>query len=518
MEYQLKKQICPVCETVSDFTGEQPVDLEISLPDYCPDIERILKCRLCPAVSSKSISGDRLEIEGNALITLYYLDSKKQAVRCCEHNSPFSCSFKLRPDLVDPVVVIRLRTDYLNCRAVSPRRADIHGAFTVSAVVYAKTEQEVCCGIEGSDIQQKTHNELYSKLCGSAQQIFSVTETLDIGQGKGLPEGIIRSDLTVRADSSKALTDKLMVNGEAVLRILYVTDVETGSTDTMTFNIPFTQVLDIQGVTADTTNELRLDVMSYDTSLKSEYDENSTLVTLDARICATVLASEEAEVTVVDDAYSTDYELELRSDQCRFTRLLSCSENSINIKEDVDLGSNGITRILDVWCESISSISSYENEALKIRGKLICSILALGSDSVPFYAERPLEFSFEPDMPPAGGTVSTRLSIAPIATGFRITGDNTIELKAELRLCTTILDTRSCRVITSAQYSEDKPRIKDTTAALTLYYADEGEALWDIAAAYCTSVEALRSENELTDDIIPQRRMLLIPVAGRTTA
>ena len=77
MEYQCKKEVFPVCETVFEGTSEQPVDLELSLPDYCPDIERILKCRLCPSVSSKNISGDRLDVDGMVLISLYYLDSKK---------------------------------------------------------------------------------------------------------------------------------------------------------------------------------------------------------------------------------------------------------------------------------------------------------------------------------------------------------------------------------------------------------------------------------------------------------
>ncbi len=512
MEYQLKKELCPTCEAVFEGTSEQPVDLDISLPDYCPDIERLLKCRICPTVSGKTISGDRLEVEGTALITLYYLDSKKKAVRYCEHNSPFSCSFKLRPELADPVAVVKLRTDYLNCRAVGPRRVDIHGAFTVCAVVYARTEQEFCSGIEGSDIQQKTHSEGYSRLCGTGQQIFSITETLDIGQGKGSPEGILRSGLTVRAESCKALTDKLMVNGEAVLHLLYVTDVETGAADTMTFHIPFTQVLDVQGVTSETVNELRLDVMNFDASLKSEYDENSTLVTLDARICATVIATEPSEMVVVDDAYSTDYELELTSKPCSFTELLSLSENSLVLKEEAALGENGITQMMDVWCESVSSVASYENDALTIRGKVLCAMLALDSEGTPFYAERALEFSYSPEISVHGGTVNARVQVTPLSVSFRITGDNTIELKAELRCAAAVFSTRSCKAVTAAQTSEERRRQKDSAAALTIYYADEGENLWGIARQYCTSVEALRLENELTEDVFTGRTMLLIPV------
>ncbi len=512
MEYQLKKEICPVCEAVFEGSSEQPVDLDLSLPDYCPDIERILKCRICPSVVGKSIAGDRLEIEGNALITLYYLDSKKQAIRSCEHNSPFSCSLKIKPDLKDPVSVVKLRTDYLNCRALSPRRVDIHGAFTVSTVVYAKTEQEICSGIVGDDIRQKTHTEHYSRLCGTGQQMFSITETLDIGQGKGMPESIIRSELSVRRESVKALSDKLMLNGEAVLRLLYVTDIETGSADTMTFNIPFTQVIDVQGISGDSVNDITLEVMSYDASLKSEYDENSTLVTLDARICATVMAVEDGETEIVDDAYSTMYESELITKQCRITRLPVMTEKDISVKSDVTTGENGITRITDIWCDTVSSIPAVENDSIIVKGKLLCCIFAADGDGVPFYAERPVEFSYSPEITGNVKDMNIKLNVQPLSLSFRITGDNTVEIKAELRICISAAESCVCRIVTSASYNEDKPRIKDKTAALTLYYADEGESLWSIARSYCTSVEAIKLENELEEDTVQSRNMLLIPM------
>ncbi len=512
MEYQLKKEICPVCEAAFEGSSEQPVDLDLSLPDYCPDIERILKCRICPSVISKSIAGDRLEIEGTALITLYYLDSKKQAIRSCEHSSPFSCSFKIKPDLIDPISVVKLRTDYLNCRAVSPRRADIHGAFTVNAVVYARTDREYFSSIDGNDIQQRTHTEGYSRLCGTGQQIFSVAETLDIGQGKGLPESILRSELSVRKESCKALSDKLMLNGEAVLRLLYVTDIETGAVDTMTFNIPFTQVIDVQGISGESVNEIMLEVMSFDASLKSEYDESSTLVTLDARICATVIGVEDSGVEIIDDAYSTDYELETTDKQCRFTRLLSLDEKDITVKSEVSTGDNGITQIIDVWCDSVSSMSSVENEGLIIKGKLVCCIFALDKEGVPFYVERPVEFSYKPEINGDVSNINVRLNVEPMAPGFRITGDNTVELKADIRLCSAIFENTSCKAISGAQYSEDKMRSKDKNAALTLYYADEGEKLWSIARQYCTSVEAVKLENDITDEVIQARDMILIPM------
>ena len=125
MEYQLAQENCFVCENVFEGTSEQPVDLDFSLPDYCPDIEKILKCRIYPSVMSKNISSDRLDIDGVAVIKFYYLDTRKQAIRLCEHTSPFSCSFNIKSNAQDFTAIAKVKTEYLNCRALTPRRLDI---------------------------------------------------------------------------------------------------------------------------------------------------------------------------------------------------------------------------------------------------------------------------------------------------------------------------------------------------------------------------------------------------------
>lgn len=512
MEYQLKKENCCICETVFEGTSEQAIDLDFSLPDYCPDIERILKCRICPSVMSKNISGDRLDIDGVAVIRLYYLDSKKQAIRVCEHTSPFSCTFNLKSTVQDLTPIVKLKTEYLNCRALSPRKLDIHGAFSVCVSVYAKAEQEYCCSIEGEDIQQKKHTESVSCLCGIGQQQFSVSEVLDIGQGKGSPESILRSEFTIDIESAKALSDKVMLKGEAVLRLLYVTDIETGAQDTMTFHIPYSQVIDAQGISDTSQNDICLEVMNYDVSLKSEYDESSTLVTLDAKICATVFAYEERSIEVIDDAYSTDYELELAIKQNQYPRMIAMPNHELSVKQEVRTGDNGISKIIDTWCDGIHSISTYDGNTLTTKGKVNCCIFALDREGVPFYVERPLEFLFTPDIPQGVTELHTKIQFSCSSLNFRITGDNTVELKADLKLKGTVFENKICRSVTGAVSDEEKKRIKDKNAALTLYYADEGENLWNIARLYCTSVEAIRLENELTDDVIQAHSMVLIPM------
>ncbi len=55
----------------------------------------------------------------------------------------------------------------------------------------------------------------------------------------------------------------------------------------------------------------------------------------------------------------------------------------------------------------------------------------------------------------------------------------------------------------------DKPMAD--SPALVVYFAKEQEALWDIAKKFRTSVDLIKSENELKDDVLDTRRILLIP-------
>lgn len=76
MDYSVNKEELAVSEIVFDECQEQPVDLDFGLPDYCPDIQRILKCQVYPRITMRNISGDRLEVEGTASVKLLYLDEE----------------------------------------------------------------------------------------------------------------------------------------------------------------------------------------------------------------------------------------------------------------------------------------------------------------------------------------------------------------------------------------------------------------------------------------------------------
>ena len=78
-------------EQIFDGVQECPVDTEYTLPDYCADIQKILKCIVTPEVTSVSAAGDSLTIDGCASMHVLYLDAKGGCVRGFDTKKEFTC-------------------------------------------------------------------------------------------------------------------------------------------------------------------------------------------------------------------------------------------------------------------------------------------------------------------------------------------------------------------------------------------------------------------------------------------
>lgn len=244
MEYMLSREALAANEIIYDGCQEQPVDLDINLPDYCPDIQRILKCQVYPRIASRNITGDRLELDGNYTLTILYLDSGGMAVRCYESNQSFSTVINLKQNADNAQIYAFTRVEYINCRATSPRRLDIHGSFSVCARVTAQTENEVISNIDGEGVEQQKNKITLNKVAGFRQQQFNVDEVLELGQGKPAADSIVRADAFATVQDYSAVGNKLMIKGEVCIKFVYSSIDDEMALEVMEYAIPFSELLD----------------------------------------------------------------------------------------------------------------------------------------------------------------------------------------------------------------------------------------------------------------------------------
>ena len=492
MEYNLLKKSVAAPHILLDTVCEQPVDVDLTLPDYCPDIERILRCMLIPKVYLSNISGDRLSVEGGACVRVIYLDSVKGCVRSFEYTAPFSASFELKDSPEHAAVFSDTKPEYMNCRALSPRKLSLHGAFSLYAKVIVKSPLGYTAYEDGGDLMTDTAAVSASELCGLCRDVFSVREEFPMS---GRPEvaAFITHRMTVRITELKAIRDKIMLTGEGQLDLLYLSDLDSGTVETMSCAFPISKIVDCEGAGEESVIDARLDLMTYDISLSDDALGGSAVLSMDAKLCFNALCRCEKEISLITDCYSTDHKTEARYEPFSCACHTRCLRFTDNVKAAVSLG-EGVRRVIDLHAERMIVSAAISGGAPLLSSKMNLSVLYENAEGEIRSVDRDVDFSYNPSVDHVDSVEGVNACVESMS--WRIADEKTVEIRGEIGYRMTVSERISRSALTSVTADDEAGEIQQD-GALILCYADRGERIWDIAKRYAARPDDVMSENNL---------------------
>ena len=504
MGSEMKKEILSFCEEKERLKGERSVDTELSLPDYCKDIKRILRCTLTPQIQSVSTSGEKISIRGTALIRVIYADEKEN-MDCCEKPVDFSLSLQSSQADGRATVLAEAHTDYVNCRAVSRRKVSISGSIGVLCKVLSKSLTEIpTCAPEGVEVCKNKRTQLLAVCMG--EKSFEMSETVALSKDTPSVGKIIFTDAWVETESLKAVQDKLLIKGELCVKTVYLTEDGTNKVEAHMHRMPLSQITDIEGIDESCEISVRCRIGQLNVTAKSDSSESGRLIDISARINCFVTGEKATEYEYISDCYCTRGRY-MPEYAVRETLVPVFSQSrSLKLKKSIQLPSSG--EICHVWISDYSTDARVKEGTVHGRISLTACILYLDEKGIPAFCERELELDADTESGTecASPVCSFDIQIRDIKASSDKEGsaELTAEVMSEMRLCELYKDRYVCDVKETAAEKKKCP-------ALTVYYCDGGEKIWDIAKKYSTTAALIKSENGIDGDIVSKKRMLLIP-------
>lgn len=508
MDFNLDTQNIGTALNCLDSVSEQTVDLDFTLPDYCPDIEKILKCSLTPQIFSRNLTGGQLVIDGMSVVQVVYVDAVKKNIRCCEQTVPFSAAFNLKETPENYVIVSDTKSEYLNCRALSPRKLALHGAFSLYAKVISKTFEKVFSPADEADLETKCEKIQCCELSALCQEQFSVSEDISVAN-KPPVEAVLNKKVTANVTDVRVIPGKIMLNGEINLKLLYLSDLEVGEPQQLDYMLPLSQIIDCESVVEDTIVTVSLQVLSFDVRLKSDMLSENPVVSLDVKLAACVSGYDKKEIKLVSDAYSTKYFTELEYVQPSIVMNCFPLKETVMEKSSLDLGDVRISKIIDLFNENCTVTPVISEDGVTITGKANVCILAFDTENYPIYIERMIDFNHLFALnDPFNSVLNPKAAIKSLS--FRLSDEATVEVRCEVSLSLELSNNKIQTCVSKVVAPDDK-EITASEYALTLYYAQKGEKIWDIAKRYNTKLDMLTQENSLDTEVLEMPEMLLIP-------
>lgn len=483
---------------------EQLIEADLSLPDYCGDIVKILSCTAQTNIFSAAVTGDTAVIDGGIITRIMYIDAAGKT-ELYELSYPFNKSVDVKNAADTDTVEVSCVSEQISCRAVNQRRADIRGAVTLRVCVSGTQE---CCFI--TDTPKDFCHTLKTDASGkflkcSASRAFTLT-------AQSQPDDKFRNAKIVRVttlpvvNEIKTIKNKMMIRGNVAACVTVLTSASSFASERV--DIPVNQIIDLDGIDENSECTARLRAMSIDMRFSPDTPSSPPHIEASAVLCADIDAFSAADITAVAEVYSPKCELVCEKGRINcITSVMRINENhTVTAKHDFSSSKPG--SIADVAVKKIRYTVNTENKQIVIKGNLHLGIILICDDSEKLYFERISDFEYRKQTNEDLENCEFSPQISLNSIDYAIAPDGCVSITAELRIDGSVYISKEVDILTSIEKGEEKVS-ENSDTVITVYFASKGEHLWDIAKEHNTCTDIIKELNGLNEDVLAKDCMLI---------
>ena len=505
MELELKKD----CFDAFDLGGEQVLSQEIStetiVPDYCPDIARIIAAEGTVFLHDRLVRDGHMEVSGTVRVSVLYTPDGESGIRALSLAMPFSADAEDREGCI--LLSAEAELESLESRMLNPRKIFTHCRIILRLTGYRKTP--LCCaadiGAEGElglqRLQEQRHVVLLSRI---AEKDFTFSGELQIPSGKEGAADILSSHTTALVTECRLVGSKVIVKGVLQASALYRG--LSGQCGYVEGELPFSQILEAEGAEENGDVAVLLQISGADIQPGSDGDDRQ--IQMSVYLHALALLRREQVLTLLSDLYSTTYELTYEAEPVQLVEHRDTFVRRQAVREVLETGVTAEELLsVSAVCGSVSVLR--EGDSSVLRSGVLVRVLYLDEGGSPLMAERRLEVSCQADIP-EGCTVSARAICSDGVQGSL--GERGIEVRFAVEFHAETIQRRKRVCLVSAKMDVEKPKDLSAAPSLVLRSLGREETLWMLAKQYSTTIADILAANGLKDEAdAPKEKLLLIP-------
>ena len=269
-------------------------------------------------------------------------------------------------------------------------------------------------------------------------------------------------------------------------------------------SLPFSQIVEITGAGEGADCQVQVEVAGFQCEVVPG-DGRDLEITVELLAQAMVWCRR--PVTLLQDLYSTGWEMEVEGETQALCRLQERSARPQAVRELVETGEI-IRSVVDSRLELGQVRQSREGDELVLTVDAWLTVLYLDENELVQCIQRSIPVSCRLECPEEAHCTCHCLCPGEIFAS-PTAGGVEVRFTVEFQCLTTATD--AVPAVSSARMGEPRTCSAEERPSVVLRLSTPGEGLWDIAKAYGTTMEQIIQANELEEGVLPVGRMLLIP-------
>lgn len=474
---------------VADKTVTTELSGDFTLPDYQPEIKRLLWINAAVLPPSRYIGDRQAELAGSIDYYVLYIGSDG-AVYCAPLTTEYKVDMPFEFDIGDIRSLsasTSINPDMISGRVTAPRKISIKCRLKSRISLFGEmaVEDGFAHGEDGVQVLRgKTVS--YRTLRGVGEMLRLSDEIIcDSRDGE---IRVISAEGKVLMSEISPSENSVICRGDLYMKLLLCRE-EGGAPYTVLRKIPFSQNIAVEGARAGDGAMAKGSVCELNVTV----DEGRIGIETEIIIESEVAHGEENEV--VRDVYSISKKSDNTYKKIAISSASSCFSGNLTLSDSLPIDEIGITvgaRIIDACGTAFVDEYCFANDKCALSGKAKISMLC-EKDGELSVVETELPFNYKTS---AEGEFTRAMAEAQVIFVRARTDGDRVGIDAEIGFCGTASLVGEEKILDNAFFADDLNR---PGGEITVCYPSVGDSLWSVAKKYGVSLDSLCKNNKISD-------------------
>ncbi len=475
---------------------------EAIVPDAYPDIMRIIQCCGKVYLRGKQSRDGSATVTGVVVTTVLYQPEGESGLRKLEVTLPFDSQIPAPALTTQGELVVTTRLSGVDARILNPRKLLLRGDIAISLQAYMPQQYDFCHSVTPEEGIQQSQNKRDAYLVFAVQgKPFTFTDQVRL-PGQGEPGEVMVARGVPQASECKRIGNKLILKGELALQLLVRES--AGGLSVSEHQIPFSQILESgdSGEAGDC--QVNLELVQLDIR---PGEEGGKQLEVQVEVIAQVVVRGQSTVALLEDVYSTGWEMETEQTVHTLTTLQDSSSSTQNLRELLELDGT-VRKVVDCWCVLDEVTQQREGNRLQLSTDVHVMLLYLDESGSLQSSRHTVRGTMWVDCPQGichcHCTCPQEIFATPAAGG--------VEVRIAVQFSYLLMGESDFSAVSAARLTQQRSR--EGCPSVVLRRGEPGERLWDLAKRYGTTCQEIISANGLEEDALPTGMMLIPSVRG----
>lgn len=505
-------QISKVCLPLLDKTVTTEISGDFSLPDYQPEIRRLLRITASAMPTNRYASDTDIDVNGGINYFVLYTGGDG-LLYCAPLNTEYSFSVPL------DISTTEISSDDLLCicdttvessvgRVSAPRRLNIKCRMRSRVKAYANASlSNIDINDQGAgSIERLIGNTDACRLYSALGEPLLLSDDI-IPDAKAGEMRVVCAEGQVFVSDTVTMPNTVTCRGEVCLKLTLSPIVsETDSNESannidrtpviLTRKIPFSQSVELEGVNQSCTSCAE----GYCSELSVEIDEGQ--IHIDTAVILDITAQKNENISYIKDLYSTRRICDCRYSLQNLQSAVRCHNGNFTQSDSVLLSEVGIdpaAKIIDICGEASIDELMCGKERCILTGKSNYHILLMRDGEYSF-AEIELPFRYESERVPDPADYDG--SVKVISCRARMDGER-LGIDAELAVKLRLVKNNQISTLAEVSFRDEVVRRR---GEYVVCFPSAEDTLWSVAKRYHSPIATLSVANSITASADPDSR------------